>query len=113
MPILSHHRHQSYLETFLVVGKEFDRSSLLPCNPLALMKFGRLFEAALKGEDYPKHWVETAISYKQLKKCIKNVQKELSDLGFGPEMVERLWNGSFDNATSPSGPLQYVIAGLI
>ncbi len=54
------------------------------------MKFAHEFEEALKKDDYPAHWVQSAISYRQLKKCIKKVQRELSDLGLDPETLGHL-----------------------
>jgi E3 ubiquitin-protein ligase BAH len=55
------------------------------------MKFSHTFEAALRKEEYPQEWLDFAISYRQLKKCIKKVQGELQDLGLDPATVQRLW----------------------
>lgn len=56
------------------------------------MKFGQDFEAALAKGEYPPRWVESAISYKKLKKCIKRVQRELLSLGLDKETLDALWN---------------------
>ena len=52
------------------------------------MKFGQQYSAALAREGYPQAWVKASISYRLLKKCIRNVQKELSDVGLNPKMLE-------------------------
>lgn len=52
------------------------------------MKFGRQYSAALAQEGYPQAWVKASISYRLLKKCIKNVQKELSDVGLNLQAME-------------------------
>ncbi|KAK4612598.1 Transcriptional regulator [Fulvia fulva] len=45
------------------------------------MKFGHAYETALANEGFPEEWVENAIEYKHLKKCIKKVHRELESLG--------------------------------
>jgi hypothetical protein len=55
------------------------------------MKFGQDYEAALARGEYPPDWVESAISYKKLKKCIKRVQHELSSLGLDKDTLDALW----------------------
>src|SRR3954447_2007031 len=55
------------------------------------MKFSHTFEAALRKEEYPREWLDVAISYRQLKKCIKKVQDEMRGLGLDPATVQRLW----------------------
>lgn len=39
---------------------------------------------------FPPQWVDIAIPYGQLKKCLKKVQKELRDLGLGPDTLSVL-----------------------
>ncbi len=58
---------------------------------LADMKFAHDFDASLKREEYPQEWLDSAISYRQLKKCIKRVQQELQGLGLDPQILEQLW----------------------
>lgn len=60
------------------------------------MKFGQEYAAALAKENFPQHWLDSAIEYKQLKKCIKKVERELADIGLDAPTVERLahWLGS-------------------
>lgn len=53
--------------------------------------------------DFPPHWVEHAIPYGQLKKCLKKVQRELQDLGLDPETLRALLD---PDPTSPVA-LQY------
>ncbi|KAI1625528.1 SPX domain-containing protein [Exophiala viscosa] len=55
------------------------------------MKFGQGFEAALARDEYPRDWIDHAISYKKLKKCIKRVQQELASLGLDKETLDALW----------------------
>jgi len=54
------------------------------------MKFAREFNSALIKEGFPPHWVESAVLYCQLKKCIKNVESELGNLGFDLATLARL-----------------------
>jgi E3 ubiquitin-protein ligase BAH len=67
------------------------------------MKFAHNYSDALEREDYPSQWLDSAISYRQLKKCIKKVQKELSSLGLDPETLNILWQvskeGNIDGAS--------------
>ena len=39
---------------------------------------------------FPSQWVDVAIPYGQLKKCLKKVQRELGDLGLGPDTLSVL-----------------------
>ncbi|KAK2812140.1 hypothetical protein FQN50_001497 [Emmonsiellopsis sp. PD_5] len=55
------------------------------------MKFAHDYIQTLSEEDYPSQWVQSAISYRQLKKCIKKVRKELLSLGLRPEILNLLW----------------------
>jgi E3 ubiquitin-protein ligase BAH len=55
------------------------------------MKFGQDYQAALQREEFPRDWVESAISYKKLKKCIKRVQQELNGLGLDQDTLNALW----------------------
>ncbi|KAI9822356.1 MAG: hypothetical protein M1827_000075 [Pycnora praestabilis] len=54
------------------------------------MKFAHTYEAVLRKDGFPAHWVQSAISYRQLKKCIKKVQKELGALGLDPDTLQHL-----------------------
>lgn len=54
------------------------------------MKFGQTYQERLREDGFPQHWVENAISYKQLKKCIKRVEKELSDIGLDASTLKQL-----------------------
>ena len=54
------------------------------------MKFARYFQERLRQDGYPPEWIDSAISYGQLKKCIKCVQRELSALGLDVETLRRL-----------------------
>lgn len=47
---------------------------------------------------FPQHWVDQAIPYGQLKKCLKKVQRELQDLGLDPETLQSLTD---PESTSP------------
>lgn len=54
------------------------------------MKFGQEYAAALAREEFPQHWLASAIEYKQLKKCIKKVQRELTDIGLDAPTIDKL-----------------------
>jgi E3 ubiquitin-protein ligase BAH len=67
------------------------------------MKFGQDYEAALQRDEFPRDWVDSAISYKKLKKCIKRVKKELLSLGLDQETLNALWQHvSTGGEASPS-----------
>ena len=81
------------------------------------MKFGQDFQAALRREEYPREWVDSAIPYKKLKKCIKRVQQELQSLGLDQETLNLLWQHVGRNTESdsdgcrPDRLLQYGVNG--
>ena len=52
------------------------------------MKFAKVLEQTLVEEEIPDDWVEAAIKYKTLKKCINQVVKELSLLGLGQNTLK-------------------------
>ena len=54
------------------------------------MKFAHEFKAALIKEGFPTHWVESAVPYGQLKKCIKKVESELQSIGLDPATLAQL-----------------------
>lgn len=64
------------------------------------MKFGAQFSDALRNEEFPSQWVNSAINYKKLKKCIKRVREELLKLGLDSETLEALWQHVGSNVTS-------------
>lgn len=51
------------------------------------MKFAHEFKEALEREGFPPHWVEAAIPYGQLKKCIKKVERELRSFGLDAQTL--------------------------
>ncbi|KAJ9663383.1 hypothetical protein H2198_000900 [Neophaeococcomyces mojaviensis] len=55
------------------------------------MKFGAEYQAALGKGEYPPQWINSSISYKKLKKCIKRIRQELSSLGLDHETLNALW----------------------
>lgn len=67
------------------------------------MKFGQDFQAALARDEYPQPWIESAISYKKLKKCIKRVQEELQSLGLDKDTLNELWQ-HVDLGSNDVGP---------
>ncbi|KAK5326939.1 hypothetical protein LTR70_001954 [Exophiala xenobiotica] len=69
------------------------------------MKFGAEYQEALKKEEYPSQWLNSAISYKRLKKCIRRVREELLSLGLDHETLEALWQHVGADATSKSSDL--------
>jgi E3 ubiquitin-protein ligase BAH len=78
------------------------------------MKFSHTFDAALRNEEYPREWLDVALSYRQLKKCINKVRDELRGLGLDSVTVQRLWQHidgtgqcpleELDAAKRPLGP---------
>lgn len=54
------------------------------------MKFAKVLEQTLIEEDIPDEWVEAAIQYKSLKKCINRVVDELQVLGLEKKMLKVL-----------------------
>lgn len=75
------------------------------------MKFAREYEAALRREGYPKCWVLSAISYRQLKKCIRRIELELSHIGLDVETLRRLCQ-SAETISSKGISLQYKLEGV-
>ena len=78
------------------------------------MKFGQDFGAALARGEYPPEWVDSAISYKKLKKCIKRVQQELLSLGLDRDTLDALWKrvdstGADVGVQTADSLLQYTI----
>src|ERR1700743_2594186 len=78
------------------------------------MKFGQDFEAALARGEYPPDWVNSALSYQKLKKCIKRVQRELLSLGLDKETLDALWksvtsSGAVTDPSTSDRPLQYTV----
>ena len=76
------------------------------------MKFGHQFQEALKRDDFPQHWVKSAIAYGQLKKCIKKVQGELSSLGLDAQTLKQLLQAVENGSSLTHAPFQYSFAGL-
>ncbi|KKA29289.1 hypothetical protein TD95_002521 [Thielaviopsis punctulata] len=58
------------------------------------MKFGHDFKEALKCQGFPPHWIEHAIPYSQLKKCLKKILNELQQLGLDAETIQELLSAS-------------------
>jgi E3 ubiquitin-protein ligase BAH len=54
------------------------------------MKFAHNFKETLQRECFPAYWVESAIPYGQLKKCIKKVEDELRSVGLDSETLAHL-----------------------
>jgi hypothetical protein len=64
------------------------------------MKFGHEYEAVLASHGFPPEWIETAVEYKNLKKCIKKVHRELDKLGLDHQTLASL------NSLASCGPAQ-------
>lgn len=54
------------------------------------MKFGQEYQKTLATEDFPEHWRESAIQYKNLKKCIKKIHRELQAIGLDAGTLNHL-----------------------
>ncbi|KAK2045158.1 hypothetical protein LZ31DRAFT_496072 [Colletotrichum somersetense] len=61
------------------------------------MKFAHDLKETLRREDFPSHWIDLAIPYGQLKKILKRVARELSDLGLDPETLRQLLDPANDS----------------
>ncbi|KAI5970278.1 hypothetical protein CANMA_000630 [Candida margitis] len=79
------------------------------------MKFAKTLERTL-AEDIPEEWVEAAIKYKALKKCINKVVDELQFLGLEQNKLKLILNDKVvdvgdDESTNPSNPIiaQYTL----
>lgn len=55
---------------------------------------------ALRKEGFPPGWVESAIPYSQLKKCINRVESELRGLGLDAETLGHLIPSTTDTKSS-------------
>ncbi|KAH8592228.1 hypothetical protein B0O99DRAFT_241826 [Bisporella sp. PMI_857] len=67
------------------------------------MKFAHEFQSALLREGFPEHWVASAFPYKQLKKSIKKVQKELEENNVDfSKLEEGAFEYDFQGRFSPS-----------
>lgn len=55
------------------------------------MKFAREFDTSLQKGEFPQAWLDSAISYRKLKKCIRKVQEELQELGLDRKTLETVW----------------------
>jgi E3 ubiquitin-protein ligase BAH len=80
------------------------------------MKFGQAFKQSLRNEGFPPEWVESAISYSQLKKCINRLTDELRQVGLDPETLSKLlkhvedFNASADQ-DDEDRPFSYILNG--
>ncbi|KAI9798554.1 MAG: hypothetical protein M1833_004691 [Piccolia ochrophora] len=83
------------------------------------MKFGHTFQDALRESEFPVEWVQSSISYSQLKKCLKRVEKELAGLGLDAHTLKSLLLDVESQQTTPSPstsskdttvPFQYVFS---
>ncbi|KAI1385289.1 SPX domain-containing protein [Hypoxylon trugodes] len=54
------------------------------------MKFAQEFRKSLQHEGFPPKWVDSAVPYGQLKKCIKKVTNELQELGLDKDTLAQL-----------------------
>ncbi|KAG7664383.1 uncharacterized protein J8A68_002096 [[Candida] subhashii] len=82
------------------------------------MKFAKTLERTLAEEQMPEEWVEAAIQYKALKKCINKVVNELNFLGLERKTLKLLVKDHDDNIveltakeTNPSNPIiaEYIL----
>jgi E3 ubiquitin-protein ligase BAH len=81
------------------------------------MKFGQAFKQSLRNEGFPPDWVESAISYSQLKKCINRLTDELRQVGLDPVTLSKLlkhvedYNASADQDEDQERPFEYILNG--
>ncbi|KAF2219413.1 RING-14 protein [Elsinoe ampelina] len=67
------------------------------------MKYGHEYSEALASNEFPTDWVSAAVSYRALKKCIKQVQRELEQYGLDAETLKTL-DSSFGVNKGDVGP---------
>lgn len=81
------------------------------------MKFGQAFKQSLRNEGFPPEWVDSAISYSQLKKCINRLRDELRQVGLDPETLAKLlkhvedYNASAGQEDDQERPFEYILNG--
>ncbi|KAI0475107.1 SPX domain-containing protein [Xylariaceae sp. FL0804] len=66
------------------------------------MKFAQEFRKTLQREGFPQRWIELAIPYGQLKKCLKKVINELRELGLDRDTLAELSQSQNETAGAPS-----------
>ena len=76
------------------------------------MKFGKEYQAALTKGEFPAQWVYAAISYRQLKKCIKKVRQELQEMGLDTDTLSHLLRASnidkaYEESHATDQPFEY------
>ena len=76
------------------------------------MKFGKEYQDLLVKGEFPAQWVYSAISYGQLKKCIKSVREELREIGLDADTLDHLLracsvDGTPNSPDTPEHPFQY------
>ncbi|KAJ8106279.1 hypothetical protein OPT61_g9644 [Boeremia exigua] len=77
------------------------------------MKFGHVFKQCLRNEGFPPEWVDSAISYSQLKKVINRLTDELQQVGLDPATLSKLLKHVEDyNASADQDrPFEYILNG--
>ncbi|KAF1923577.1 RING-14 protein [Didymella exigua CBS 183.55] len=81
------------------------------------MKFGHVFKQCLRNEGFPPEWVDSAISYSQLKKVINRLTDELQQVGLDPQTLSKLlkhvedYNASADQDGDEGRPFEYILNG--
>ena len=79
------------------------------------MKFGHVFKQCLRNEGFPAEWVDSAISYSQLKKVINRLTNELQQVGLDPDTLSKLlkhvedYNASADHDGDRDRPFEYIL----
>ncbi|KAI2464495.1 SPX domain-containing protein [Annulohypoxylon bovei var. microspora] len=63
------------------------------------MKFAQEFRKSLQQEGFPQRWVNSAVPYGQLKKCLKKVTNELQELGLDKDTLAQLATAQKDAST--------------
>ncbi|OSS46479.1 hypothetical protein B5807_08599 [Epicoccum nigrum] len=82
------------------------------------MKFGHVFKQSLRNEGFPPEWVDSAISYSQLKKVINRLTDELQQVGLDPATLSKLlkhvedFNASNSQSDGEDRPFEYILNGV-
>ena len=77
------------------------------------MKFGHVFHQHLRAQGFPPEWIDSALSYAQLKKCINRLARELAHVGLDADTLRKLLRHVEEFNTADPGhgrPFEYILS---
>lgn len=87
------------------------------------MKFAHRYKAELLEQGFPKHWVDSAVPYGELKKVIKKICRELKEYGLDiasfvqlppePDKESQSFEGAVRRNSNGAITFQYNIGGML